>query len=343
MKILLTGNAGFIGYHTCKSLISRGDEVIGIDSVNDYYDISLKRSRLKNLELDASKSNIEGSYRFYEINLCDQDSLQEVFNENSIDRVIHLAAQAGVRHSLTHPHDYIDNNIKAFTNILESCRHFSIDHLTYASTSSVYGANIKTPFSESDGVNHPVQLYAATKRANELMAHSYSSLFNLPTTGLRFFTVYGPWGRPDMALFQFTKNIIEDKPISIFNNGNHLRDFTYVSDIAEGIVRANDEIATKNSDWKNSLDPGTSYAPFNILNIGGSKPVELNKFIELIENSLGKKAIKDFLPLQPGDIESTCSDSTKLEKLTGFTPSTSIEEGIENFVDWYLDYYNVNV
>ena len=343
MKILLTGNAGFIGFHTCKALLSRGDEVIGLDSVNDYYDTSLKRSRLKNIQEFSEQLENRSSYRFFEKNLCDQDDLDEIFKENQIDAVIHLAAQAGVRHSLTNPHDYIENNIKAFTNILEACRHFSISHLTYASTSSVYGANTKLPFSEDDEVNHPLQLYAATKRSNELMAHSYSHLFNLPTTGLRFFTVYGPWGRPDMALFKFTKNIIEEKPISIFNNGEHLRDFTYVTDIAEGVIRANDIIPVADLKKANSLNAGNSYAPFNILNIGGSNPIELLDFIALIERKLGKKAKKEFLPLQAGDIESTRSDVRKLDNLIGFVPSTPIEEGISNFIDWYKDYYKINV
>jgi len=343
MKILLTGNAGFIGFHTCKALLSRGDEVIGLDSVNDYYDTSLKRSRLKNIQEFSEQLDNRSSYYFFEKNLCDQDDLDEIFKENQIDSVIHLAAQAGVRHSLTHPHDYIENNIKAFTNILEACRHFSISHLTYASTSSVYGANTKLPFSEDDEVNHPVQLYAATKRSNELMAHSYSHLFNLPTTGLRFFTVYGPWGRPDMALFKFTKNIIEEKPISIFNNGEHLRDFTYVTDIAEGVIRANDIVPIPDLKKVNSLNAGKSYAPFNILNIGGSNPIELLDFIALIEKILGKKAKKEFLPLQAGDIESTRSDVRKLDNLIGFVPSTPIEEGISNFIDWYKDYYKIDV
>ena len=343
MKILLTGNAGFIGFHTCKALLSRGDEVLGLDSINNYYDTNLKRSRLINIQNFADQLDNGGSYKFFEQNLCNQQKLDKVFKKNQIDSVIHLAAQAGVRHSLTHPHDYIENNIKAFTNVLEACRHFSINHLTYASTSSVYGANTKLPFSEDDEVNHPVQLYAATKRSNELMAHSYSHLFNLPTTGLRFFTVYGPWGRPDMALFKFTKNIIEDKPISIFNNGKHLRDFTYVSDIAEGIIRANDIIPEPVSINVNNLNAGKSYAPFNILNIGGSNPVKLLDFIALIEEKLGKEAKKEFLPLQAGDIESTRSDVKKLDDLIGFVPSTPIEEGVSNFIDWYKDYYKIDV
>ena len=343
MKILLTGNAGFIGFHTCKALLSRGDEVLGLDSINNYYDTNLKRSRLINIQNFADQLDNGGSYKFFEQNLCNQQKLDKVFKKNQIDSVIHLAAQAGVRHSLTHPHDYIENNIKAFTNVLEACRHFSINHLTYASTSSVYGANTKLPFSEDDEVNHPVQLYAATKRSNELMAHSYSHLFNLPTTGLRFFTVYGPWGRPDMALFKFTKNIIEDKPISIFNNGKHLRDFTYVSDIAEGVIRANDIIPEPVSINVNNLNAGKSYAPFNILNIGGSNPVKLLDFIALIEEKLGKEAKKEFLPLQAGDIESTRSDVKKLDDLIGFVPSTPIEEGVSNFIDWYKDYYKIDV
>tara|TARA_Y100000741_G_scaffold171713_1_gene130038 strand:- start:685 stop:1716 length:1032 start_codon:yes stop_codon:yes gene_type:complete len=343
MKILLTGNAGFIGYHTCKELISRGIDVIGIDSINNYYDINLKKDRLKDLEIFFDSTQRESSYKFYEENLCNYQQLERIFKDEEIDKVIHLAAQAGVRHSLTNPHDYIDNNIKAFINVLEACRHYSIKHLTYASTSSVYGANTKLPFSESDGTDHPVQLYAATKRSNELMAHSYSHLFKLPTTGLRFFTVYGPWGRPDMALFKFTKNIIEDVPIQIFNNGRHLRDFTYVKDIVEGVIRANDTIPEQESIKEKSLNAGVSNAPFNILNIGGSSPIKLLDFIALIEKKLGKKAKKEFLPLQAGDIESTRSDVTKLENLIGFVPSTNIEEGISNFIDWYKDYYKIDV
>ena len=336
MKILVTGNAGFIGYHTAKELIKRGDDVVGIDSVNNYYDQKLKRDRLIRL----TNINAEGSYTFYEFDLCNQEELNNCFEKDSFDRVIHLAAQAGVRHSLKKPHDYIQNNIVAFLNILEVCKDSTIEHLTYASTSSVYGANTKMPFSEKDGVDHPVQLYASTKRANELMAHSYGNLYGLPTTGLRFFTVYGPWGRPDMALFKFTKNILEDKPIDIFNEGNHSRDFTYVNDIVDGIIRASDNPAKPDKNWdSNKPNPSTSFAPFRILNIGSSEPVSLQEFIEAIENELGKKAKKNFLPLQPGDIKETFSDTSEIRSSLGYSPKTAVKDGIKQFIDWYLEYY----
>ena len=336
MKILVTGNAGFIGYHTAKKLLNRGDEVIGIDSVNDYYDQELKRNRLKNL----SKLSTKNKYSFYEFDLCNQEEIKKCFAKERFDSVIHLAAQAGVRHSLKKPHDYIKNNIVAFLNILESSKDYSIEHLTYASTSSVYGANTKLPFSEKDGVDHPMQLYASTKRANELMAHSYSNLYNLPTTALRFFTVYGPWGRPDMALFKFTKKILEGKPIQIFNQGDHSRDFTYVDDIVDGIIKSSDYPAKPDISWdSNKPNPNSSFAPFRILNIGSSSPVSLIKFIEAIEDELGKKSKKEFLPLQPGDVRETYSDSSELKTLLNYNPSTPIKDGIKEFVNWYLEYY----
>ena len=291
MKILVTGNAGFIGFHACKRLLERGDQVTGFDSVNDYYDPSIKQARLRMLDEVAARTG--GRYVFHHANLADQTAVNACFEAGGFDRVIHLAAQAGVRYSLVNPHAYVESNIVAFTNILEGCRHGGVAHLTYASTSSVYGANTALPFSEHVGVDHPLQFYAATKRANELMAHSYSHLFRLPTTGLRFFTVYGPWGRPDMALFLFTKNILAGKPIQLFNNGDHMRDFTYVDDIVEGVIRASDDIAVPNPDW-NSLapDPATSNAPFRLFNIGNNDPVQLVAYVEAIEDALGMKSVR---------------------------------------------------
>lgn len=340
MKVLVTGNAGFIGFHTSKKLLERGDEVVGFDSVNDYYDVSIKEARLKILEETAAKTGSE--YTFIRGNLADQALVNQCFAEHKFDRVIHLAAQAGVRYSLENPHSYVESNIIAFTNILEACRYAKTPHLTYASTSSVYGANTKMPFSEHEGVNHPLQFYAATKKANEMMAHSYSHLFQLPTTGLRFFTVYGPWGRPDMALFKFTKNTLEDQPIPVFNHGNHTRDFTYVADIVEGVIRSSDQIAQPNPEWdSNNPDPATSNAPFRIFNIGNNNPVKLSAYIEAIEQALGKKAIKDLLPLQPGDVPDTYADSSELEKATGYKPATPVKEGVANFVKWYREFYKV--
>lgn len=340
MKILVTGNAGFIGFHTTKKLLERGDEVVGFDSVNDYYDVSIKEARLKLLEETADKSGSQ--YTFIRGNLADQNLVEKCFKDHRFDRVIHLAAQAGVRYSLENPHSYVESNIIAFTNILEACRYAETPHLTYASTSSVYGANTNMPFSEHDGVNHPLQFYAATKKANEMMAHSYSHLFKLPTTGLRFFTVYGPWGRPDMALFKFTKNTLEDKSIPVFNNGNHTRDFTYVEDIVEGVIRTSDQIAQPNPDWdSNNPDPATSNAPFRVFNIGNNNPVKLSAYIEAIEEALGKKAIKDLLPLQLGDVPDTYADSSELEIATGYKPETPVKEGVANFVKWYREYYGV--
>ncbi len=338
MKILVTGNAGFIGFHTAKQLLERGDEVVGFDSVNDYYDVNIKEDRLKILEQTAAQTG--SAYKFIRGNLADQALVNQCFKDHDFDRVIHLAAQAGVRYSLENPHSYVESNILAFTNVLEACRHARAPHLTYASTSSVYGANTDMPFSEHQGANHPLQFYAATKKANEMMAHSYSHLFGLPTTGLRFFTVYGPWGRPDMALFKFTKNTTEGKPIPVFNHGNHTRDFTYVADIVEGVIRSSDQIAQPNPAWDSKHpDPATSNAPFRIFNIGNNNPVKLSAYIEAIEVALGKKAIKDLLPLQAGDVPDTFADSSELEKATGYKPATTVNEGVVSFVNWYLHYF----
>lgn len=340
MKILVTGNAGFIGFHTAKKLLERGDSLVGFDVVNDYYDTSVKEARLAILEQVAERTGSQ--YTFVRKNLADNNALNDCFNEHQFDRVIHLAAQAGVRYSLENPHAYVESNIIAFTNIIEACRYAQIPHLTYASTSSVYGANTNMPFSEHRGVDHPLQFYAATKRANELMAHSYSHLYGLPTTGLRFFTVYGPWGRPDMALFKFTKNILAGKPIPVFNQGNHTRDFTYIDDIVEGLIRASDDIAKPNPDWdSNNPDPSTSNAPFRIFNIGNNNPVKLIEYIEAIETAVGKKAIKDLLPLQPGDVPDTYADSSALEQAVGYKPTTPVTQGVANFIEWYREFYKV--
>jgi len=336
MKVLVTGNAGFIGFHTAKRLLERGDAVVGVDVVNDYYDPALKEARLKMLDETAGATGSE--YEFIRANLADLGMVNACFARHQFDRVIHLAAQAGVRYSLVNPHAYVESNIVAFTNILEACRHSQVAHLTYASTSSAYGANTKLPFSEHDGVDHPLQFYAATKRANELMAHSYSHLYRLPTTGLRFFTVYGPWGRPDMALFLFTKNILEGKPIQVFNNGNHTRDFTYVDDIVEGVIRASDDIARPNAEWDSDKpDPATSNAPFRLFNIGNNNPVKLSEYIEAIEAALGKQAIKELLPLQPGDVPDTFADVSELVKAVGYKPAMPVKEGVRRFVEWYAE------
>lgn len=338
MKVLVTGNAGFIGFHVAKKLIERGDHVVGFDVVNDYYDPALKEARLAMLEEISAKYG--GNYSFIRANLADGAAVEKCFSKHSFDRVIHLAAQAGVRYSLENPHSYVESNIVAFTNILEACRHGHVPHLTYASTSSVYGANTKMPFSEHEIADHPLQFYAATKRANELMAHSYSHLFNLPTTGLRFFTVYGPWGRPDMALFLFTRNILQGTPIQIFNHGNHTRDFTFVEDIAEGVIRASDMVATPNPEWNGDKpDPASSHAPFRLYNIGNSQPVRLGAYIEALETALGCKAEKEFLPLQPGDVPDTYADVSDLVGQLGYRPVTSVTEGVRRFVDWYLEFY----
>lgn len=340
MRVLITGNAGFIGFHTAARLLQRGDSVVGVDVVNDYYSPDIKESRLKILEQLAQQGL--GEYRFHRINLADAEAVKQCFGGEHFDRVIHLAAQAGVRYSLENPRAYVESNIVAFTNILELCRHSRVGHLTYASTSSVYGANTNMPFSEHRGVDHPLQFYAATKRANELMAHSYSHLFKLPTSGLRFFTVYGPWGRPDMALFLFTKNILAGLPIKLFNNGEHVRDFTYVDDIVEGVIRVSDNAAKPDAAWdSNDPDPSTSNAPFRVLNIGNSSPVHLTEYVEAIEDALGKKAIREFLPLQPGDVPNTFADVSSLIKAVNYQPKTSVRDGVARFVHWYRDYFRV--
>ncbi|HMM59421.1 MAG TPA: NAD-dependent epimerase [Candidatus Rifleibacterium sp.] len=335
MKILVTGAAGFIGFHLTIYLLKRGDEVVGFDNLNNYYEVKLKHDRL------AILSNHQ-SFTFVQADLSDRAAVEKVFAEHRFDRVINLAAQAGVRYSLENPHAYIDANIVGFMNILEACRHNKIEHLTYASSSSVYGSNTQMPFSVHHNVDHPVSLYAATKKANELMAHTYSHLYGLPTTGLRFFTVYGPWGRPDMALFLFTRAIIEGKPIKVFNNGLMRRDFTYIDDIVEGVVRVSDRIAPANPDWDGMKpDPATSRAPYRIYNIGNNRPVELLRFIEIIEKKLGKTAVKEMLPMQPGDVPATYADVDDLMRDTGFAPATPLETGISRFIDWYRDYYKV--
>lgn len=340
MKVLVTGNAGFIGFHTAVKLLERGDEVVGFDNVNDYYDPSLKEARLKQIETVAAETG--SSYHFIRANLADREAVESCFAEHQFDRVIHLAAQAGVRYSIENPHAYVESNLVGFVNVLEACRQQQTGHLTYASTSSVYGANTRMPFSEHHGVNHPVQFYAATKRSNELMAHSYSHLFGLPTTGLRFFTVYGPWGRPDMAPHLFTSRILAGEPIKVFNNGNHSRDFTYIDDIVEGVVRASDRPASSNPDWDSDHpDPATSKAPFRIYNIGNSQAVKLSDFIAAIETATGRQAQKQMLPLQPGDVPDTFADSSALQQSVGYKPDTPVEEGVRRFVEWYREYYAV--
>lgn len=333
MKILVTGAAGFIGFHTAQILLERGDEVVGLDNLNDYYDVSLKHARLDILK--RSKS-----FTFVKLDLADRAGMAELFAREKFARVIHLGAQAGVRYSIQNPLAYIDSNVVGFANILEGCRHNGVEHLVYASTSSVYGANTKMPFSVHQNVDHPLSFYAATKKANELMAHTYAHLYGLPVTGLRFFTVYGPWGRPDMALFLFTKNILEGKPIDVFNYGNHRRDFTYIDDIAQGVVRATDRIAQANPDWNSDEpDPASSKAPYRLYNIGNSAPVELMKYIECIESRLAKKAQKNLLPLQQGDVPDTFADVDDLVRDVGYKPATPVEEGVRKFVDWYVSYY----
>ena len=340
MKVLVTGAAGFIGFNVAKKLLERGDDVVGFDNMNDYYDPALKQARLAVLRDTAAQT--QQTFTFIHANLADKAIVDQCFQDHQFDRVIHLAAQAGVRYSLENPLSYVESNLIGFTNIIEACRYAKTPHLTYASTSSVYGANTTMPFTEKHGDNHPVQFYAATKRANELMAHSYSHLFNLPTTGLRFFTVYGPWGRPDMALFKFTKNIIEDQPVPVFNHGNHTRDFTFISDIVEGVIRSSDQIAQPDPNWDSkNPDPSTSYAPFRIFNIGNNNPVKLIEYIHAIEKALGKEAILELLPLQPGDVPDTFADSSALEQMVGYKPSVSVEDGVKQFVDWYRDFYQV--
>ena len=340
MKVLVTGSAGFIGFHVAKRLMERGDTVIGFDIVNDYYDLSLKQARLDVLEETARSTG--AGYDFIRENLADTEAVNACFDAHGPDRVIHLAAQAGVRYSLENPHAYVESNIIGFTNLLEACRHHATAHLTYASTSSVYGANTRMPFSEHDGVDHPLQFYAATKRANELMAHAYSHLFSLPTTGLRFFTVYGPWGRPDMALFLFTRAILAGEPIKLFNHGNHTRDFTYIDDIVEGVIRTSDKVAEPDPSWNAAdPDPSTSNAPFRIYNIGNNEPAKLTEYVEAIEAALDRKAVKEMLPLQPGDVPDTYADVSELVEAVGYKPATPVSAGVKAFVDWYLGYYDV--
>lgn len=336
-KILVTGAAGFIGYHTSVRLLARGDEVVGLDNVNDYYDPTLKEARLARLAAHAG-------FRMLRMDLADRPGIERVFREEGFERVIHLAAQAGVRYSLTNPHAYIDSNVVGFLHVLEGCRHHGVQHLTYASSSSVYGANTAMPFSEHQNVDHPVSLYAATKKANELMAHTYSHLYGLPTTGLRFFTVYGPWYRPDMALFRFTKAIYDGAPIDVYNNGDLSRDLTYIDDVVEGVVRTSDRTASSNPDWDSDQpDPATSNAPYRIYNIGNNNPVQLMHLIDTLERAVGRTAQKRMLPMQPGDVPATYADVDDLVRDIGFAPSTSLESGIANFVAWYRDYYNIEV
>jgi UDP-glucuronate 4-epimerase len=333
MKILVTGTAGFIGYHLAEALLARGDEVIGIDCVNDYYDVTLKLARVARLSRHPGFTELR-------ISLEDRAAMDQAFRDHRPQRVVNLAAQAGVRYSLTNPHAYIDSNLVGFCNVLECCRHHAAEHLVYASSSSVYGANTAMPFSVHHNVDHPVSLYAASKKANELMAHTYSHLYGLPTTGLRFFTVYGPWGRPDMALFLFTRNILEGKPIDVFNHGHHQRDFTYIDDIVEGIVRTLDHVATANPEWNGDRpDAATSKAPYRLYNIGSHRPVELLRFIEVLEDCLGRKADKNFLPMQQGDVPATYADVDDLMADVGYAPSTPIETGIARFIEWYRSYY----
>jgi len=335
MKVMVTGTAGFIGAALAKRLLARGDEVIGVDNVNDYYDVNLKLARLAQLEDHPGYTDIRAD-------LADRETLLAVFAKHKPQRVVNLAAQAGVRYSLENPHAYIDANIVGFMNILEGCRQHEVEHLVYASSSSVYGANTAMPFSVHQNVDHPLSLYAASKKANELMAHTYSHLYRLPTTGLRFFTVYGPWGRPDMALFMFTKNIFAGEPIEVFNRGKHQRDFTYIDDIVEGVIRTLDKVAEPNPDWSGDVpDPATSTAPWRVYNIGNSQPVELMRYIEVLERCIGKTVEKKLLPMQPGDVPATWADVQALADDVGYRPSTPIEEGVARFVEWYRDYYKV--
>jgi UDP-glucuronate 4-epimerase len=335
MKIMITGAAGFIGSTLAHRLLARGDSVYGIDNMNDYYDVRLKEARLQRLTGHPH-------FQFQKMDIVDRASMAELFRTQKFDAVMNLAAQAGVRYSITNPDAYVDANLVGFANILEGCRHGGVKHLVFASSSSVYGANTKLPFSEHDNVDHPVSLYAATKKANELMAHSYAHLYKLPCTGLRFFTVYGPWGRPDMALFKFTKGILEGEPIPVFNEGKMIRDFTYIDDIVEGVIRVIDRTAAPNPNWSgNAPDSATSYAPYRIYNIGNNQPVQLMRYIEVLETCLGKKAKLDLLPMQDGDVPATSADTESLENDTGFRPNTSVEQGVARFVEWYKSYHHV--
>jgi UDP-glucuronate 4-epimerase len=334
VKLLVTGAAGFIGFHTAKLLLERGDEVVGLDNLNNYYDPALKEARLEILRRFER-------FRFIKADLADRGAMQALFRAEGFQRVVHLAAQAGVRYSLENPHAYVHSNIVGFLEVIEGCRHARVEHLVYASTSSVYGANTRMPFAETQGVDHPLTLYAATKRSNELMAHSYSSLYALPTTGLRFFTVYGPWGRPDMALFRFTKNILAGLAIDVYNGGDHQRDFTYVDDIVKGVVAAVDHVARPDPNWDSDHpNPSTSNTPFRIYNIGNQTPVPLMRYIEVLERCLGKKATKNLLPMQLGDLADTWSDVEALAREVGYRPSTDLETGVKHFVEWYLGYYH---
>lgn len=336
MKVLVTGSAGFIGSHVAERLLARGDSVVGVDNLNDYYDVALKQARLDRLVGEAQ-------FRNERIDIVDQSALKKVFERERPDRIVHLAAQAGVRYSLENPQAYVDSNITGFLNILECARHFGTEHLVYASSSSVYGSNERMPFSVDDNVDHPISLYAATKKANELMAHTYSHLFRIPTTGLRFFTVYGPWGRPDMALFHFTRCILAGKPIDVFNHGHHRRDFTYVDDIVEGIVRVLDRVATVQAGAASDASPATSAsAPYRLYNIGSNNPIQLLRYIEVLEAALGRKAEKRMLPMQPGDVAETYADVTGLARDIGYKPSTPIEVGVGRFVEWYRSFYGVD-
>ncbi len=349
MKILVTGTAGFIGYHLAKRLLERGDEVVGLDNINDYYDLRVKYGRLHDTGIEGDEtieyakmlsSDTYENYRFIKLNLEDRAAIMELFEEEKFDAVCNLAAQAGVRYSLSNPHAYVDSNIVGFVNLLEACRHTEVGHLAYASSSSVYGLNETMPFSVHDNVDHPISLYAASKKSNELMAHTYSHLYGLPTTGLRFFTVYGPWGRPDMALFLFTKAILEDRPIDVFNYGEMQRDFTYIDDIVEGLVRVIDHPPKGNPDWSGKHpDPGSSRAPYKIYNIGNNNPVKLMDFITAIEKAIGKEAKKNMLPIQPGDVPATYADVSDLIEDLGYKPATPIQEGIDRFVAWYREFY----
>ena len=333
MTILVTGTAGFIGYHAARRLLERGDAVVGLDNLNHYYDVSLKEARLARLREHQG-------FRFTKLNLEDREGMASLFAAARPQRVVHLAAQAGVRYSLENPHAYLDSNLAGFLNILEGCRYTGVEHLVYASSSSVYGGNTRLPFSEHDNIDHPVSLYAATKKANELMAHTYSHLFRLPTTGLRFFTVYGPWGRPDMALFLFTKAILEGRPIEVFNHGNMVRDFTYIDDIVEGVIRVLDRPAEANPEFEPARpDPGTSNAPYRVFNIGNSQPTPLNDYIEALEEALGRKAARNLLPMQPGDVPATSANTDELDAWVGFKPGTPVREGVRRFVEWYREYY----
>jgi len=347
MKILVTGTAGFVGYHLVNELVKRGDEVIGIDSINDYYDVNLKYGRLEDAGIEKEKieyakvihSTKYPNYKFIKLNLEDKENIDKLFKEEKFDKVCHLAAQAGVRYSIQNPYAYINSNIVGHMNILEAVRHYGTEHLVYASSSSVYGLNKKQPFSTDDNVDHPISLYAATKKSNELMSHTYSYLYNIPTTGLRFFTVYGPWGRPDMAYFKFVKKILNDEPIDVYNYGDMSRDFTYIDDIIEGVIRVIDNPLKPNPHWDGR--PSESVAPYKVYNIGRGKPVRLMDFIEAIEEILGKKAKKNFLPMQPGDVPSTYADTTALEKELGYSPKVDVKEGMKKFIDWYKKFYGV--